>query len=127
MSENRLYQQEIMEEYQNSRYRRSIDNPDIKGYMINPSCGDAVTFELKVVGTEIVEVGFQGSGCVISQATASLMCHFIMHKSLDMVKKITADDVLKLVKIPLGPTRLRCALLSLQALHLVINNNKVNG
>lgn len=125
MSENRLYQQEIMEEYQNSRFRRSIDNPDIKGYMINPSCGDAVTFELKLVNDKVSEVGFQGSGCVISQAAASLMSGYILDKKLQDIKNMTPEDVLKLVKIPLGPTRLRCALLSLQALQIILT--KDNG
>lgn len=124
MVDPRLYQEEIMEHYLHPRNRRLIEYPDLKGYMINPSCGDAVTFELRLTGDTIIEVGFQGAGCVISQATASLMSEYILHKNLEDIKNMTHADILKLVKIPLGPTRLRCALLSLQALQTIINAPK---
>lgn len=124
MGDTRLYQDELMDHYLNPRHRRKLENPDLKGYMFNPSCGDAVAFELKLNDGIVQEVGFQGSGCVISQATASIVSQFVLGKTLRDIKTTTHEDILALIKVSLGPTRLRCALLSLQALQLVIPKEK---
>ncbi len=80
-------------------------------------CGDRIRIDVRVDETQhIKEVAFTGRGCAISQASASLLTDEIMGKSLDEVKQINKERILELLGIPLGPTRLKCALLSLKVL-----------
>jgi nitrogen fixation NifU-like protein len=67
-------------------------------------------------------VRFQGSGCAISQASASLLTDELKGKSLDEARAISRDDLLDLIGIPLdrNPVRIKCALLPLKALKVGI-------
>lgn len=121
MSVDRLYQEELMDHYRRSPYRRTMEHADKQGKMLNPSCGDAISFNFKIHEGIIADVCFEGTGCVISQATASLICQDIIGKELNYLRLLDTEAILKLVKIPLGPTRVRCALLSLQALQQIID------
>lgn len=116
-----LYQAVLMDHYRTSPSRGTLENPDFSSGVVNPSCGDAITIEGNVANDAIVTMRFQGTGCVISQATASLLCEKVMGKKIDVAQGFTKDDILRLVGIPVGPTRLRCALLSLEALHKGLN------
>ncbi len=64
----------------------------------------------------IDKVAFQGKGCAISQASASMLTEMIEGKTLDEAKQIGKEDILEALGIPIGPTRLKCALLSLKVL-----------
>lgn len=111
-----LYKQELLDHYRFPRHKGKLMCPDIASGQHNPSCGDFVNFEAKVADGHIVEIAFDGSGCVISQATASLFAEFVLGKSLEFVQNMQAKDMLALINMDLGPTRLKCALLSLHAL-----------
>lgn len=111
-----LYGHELMEHYKNSFFRGKIENPDIFSDEFNPSCGDRISISAKVDLGRICEIKFYGSGCVLSQAAASLLLEYVIDKTLDEVLSISKDDILKMVGIDLGPNRLKCALLSLEAL-----------
>lgn len=124
MQDLKLYQQELLEHYKNPRHKGKIVNPDISSGVLNPSCGDSVQVQAKVKDNKIAEIKFQGSGCVISQAVASMLTEQILGKDLDSILKLDKNFMLSLVKIPLGPNRLRCALLALEALHKGINKYK---
>ncbi len=117
MSDN-LYQEELMDHFRHPRNKKKIEHPDFKSGHYNPSCGDRVSIEGKIDkrSGRIVELGFDGSGCVISQATASMLTEMCIGKTVEQVLAITKDDIINLIRIELGPTRLRCALLCLQAL-----------
>ena len=73
--------------------------------------------QLSIQDGHLIEIRFQGEGCVISQAAASLLTEQTVQKPLSLLETLNKDFMLTLVGIPLGPTRLRCALLSLEALH----------
>ena len=62
------------------------------------------------------QVAFHGKGCAISQASASMLTEMIEGMPLDEVKQISKDDILEMLGIPIGPVRMKCALLSLKAL-----------
>ena len=64
----------------------------------------------------IEDVRFSGRGCVISQASASILTELIKGKTLDEVRQIGKDELLSALKIPLSPMRLKCGLLSLKVL-----------
>ena len=110
-----IYQATLMDHYKNPRNRGTLPMPDFMSDQHNPSCGDMVSFEAKIANGFIVEIAFDGVGCVISQATASLMAQTVKDKSIEYVIALTSDDVLALIGMELGPTRLKCALLSLYA------------
>lgn len=111
-----MYQEELMDHYHHPRHKGTLSSPVIESGEYNPSCGDSVSIQAEVKDGIISAIAFQGSGCVISQATASLLTEYALHKSLENMVSFSTDDLLQLIKIPLGPTRLKCALLAKQAL-----------
>ena len=68
-----LYQQVILDHNKSPRNFKELDNADRCSEGFNPLCGDHITVYLKVDGDRIVDVSFQGAGCAISKASASLM------------------------------------------------------
>ena len=76
-----LYQEVILDHYKNPRNYGALEGADkAEGY--NPLCGDQVTVYLKLKDEVVEDVGFQGSGCAISTAAASLMTESVKGKSL---------------------------------------------
>lgn len=118
-----LYKQELLDHYRFPRHKGKLIRPDISSGQHNPSCGDHVCFEAKIADGSIVEIGFDGGGCVVSQAAASLLAEFVLGKSLELVQNMQGQDMLLLIQMELGPTRLKCALLSLHALQAGITNH----
>ena len=111
-----LYRDNIIDHYQNPRNYGVLDQPDITYEDSNPVCGDEIRMDLKVQDGRVVDARFQGHGCSISQASASMLTEEIIGKTLDEVKQIDKHYLLQLLGIPLGPVRLKCALLSLKVL-----------
>jgi nitrogen fixation NifU-like protein len=75
-----------------------------------------VCFEGKFENGFLVEIAFDGVGCVISQATASLLAEHVKEKPLELILALNTQTIVALIGMDLGPTRLKCALLSLYAL-----------
>jgi nitrogen fixation NifU-like protein len=76
-----LYQEVILDHNRNPRNFRVMDNPtaEVEGY--NPLCGDHYTVFLRIEGDTIVDVSFQGAGCAISKASASVMSQVLRGKT----------------------------------------------
>ncbi len=111
-----LYRDNIIDHYQNPRNFGTLEHPDISYEDSNPVCGDELRMDLKVQDGRVVDARFTGHGCSISQASASMLTEEIIGKTLDEVKQIDKQYLLDLLGIPLGPVRLKCALLSLKVL-----------
>ena len=112
-----LYRDNILDHYKNPRNYGKMENPDISHEEYNPLCGDRLTIQLKIGADDRVEeVKFSGQGCAISKASASMLTEMVEGKTLDEVKAINKEDILDALSIPIGPVRLKCALLSLKAL-----------
>ena len=111
-----LYRENIIDHYRHPRNKGHLDAPDIHYHDVNPFCGDEITIELKVVDGRVVEAAFDGKGCAISQASASMLTEEILGKTLEEVKLLEKEDVLEMLGIPIGPVRLKCALLPLKVL-----------
>ncbi len=111
-----LYKEELLDHYRFPRHKGKLIHPDFTSGQHNPSCGDQVSFEAKLSNGMIIEIAFDGVGCVISQATASMIAQLVKDKSIHYVIGLTPADILALIGMDLGPTRLKCALLSLYAL-----------
>jgi nitrogen fixation NifU-like protein len=122
--ENRLYKEELLEHYRHPRNYGELTGEAIVSQSLNPSCGDQVSIYLKIDGAQLMAVGFTGKGCVISQAAASMLTEKMKGQRLEDIMKLDTAAMLSLVGIPLGPTRLRCALLSLEALHQAVEQAK---
>jgi nitrogen fixation NifU-like protein len=76
-----LYQQVILDHNRSPRNYRELDDPDRVASGDNPLCGDKIKVYLKLDGDVIEEVSFSGSGCAISQASASLMTGAVLGKT----------------------------------------------
>lgn len=112
-----LYQERIMDHYHHPRNRGRLEQPDFTSEQLNPSCGDSILFDATVRAKKTIDkLLFVGQGCAISQAAASMLTEQCTGKSLDEILTINAEFILNSIGMPLGPTRVRCALLPLQAL-----------
>lgn len=112
-----LYREVIIERYKNPQYRGELDPHDLTYEDENPLCGDHIRIDLRVdENNRVIEAGFSGHGCAISQASADLLLESVIGKTLDEIKALTKQDILDLLGIELGPVRLKCALLSLKVL-----------
>ena len=110
-----LFRDHILDHYRHPRCHGSIDKPDARVEDANPLCGDRLRMDFRFADGRVAEVRFSGSGCSISQASASLLCEAIEGKPLDEVKALTRQDVLDLLGIDdLGPVRSKCAMLALK-------------
>ena len=147
MNLKELYQEIILEHGKNPRNLGKTNdfNKDAKGH--NPLCGDNVHVYLKLNGQKIVEdISFEGSGCAISMASASIMTDLVKGKEEHQVKEIVSDflDMIKekdelnnnilheddktklmcLSGVKQYPMRVKCATLSWHTLTSAINNSQ---
>lgn len=111
-----LYREAILDHYKHPRRKGHLAQPDIQFHDHNPFCGDEITIELKVENGVVVDAAFDGRGCAISQATASMLMEEVIGKSLDEIKELDKEYILDLLGIEIGPVRLKCALLALKVL-----------
>ncbi len=109
-----LYRDYILDHYKRPRNSGVLDPADVSYSDNNPLCGDEISMTLRLEEGRVVDVRFKGKGCAISQASASMLTDELIGKSLDDVKKIDKNFILEMLGIPLGPTRIKCALLSLK-------------
>lgn len=110
----------LLEHYRSPHNYGQIQDASAKMMEYNPVCGDTVQFTISVDGGAIRDIKFIGRGCSVSQASASMLTDRVLGKSLEEVKKITPEDILQMIGLSLGPSREKCALLSLNALHKCI-------
>lgn len=111
-----MYAENILEHYKNPRNFGKLQNPTAAYKDTNPFCGDEVEIQLQVSGDKIDDIAFTGRGCAISQASTSMLTEIIKGKNLDHVKKLTQDDIVSMLGISIGPTRMKCAMLGLRTL-----------
>jgi len=113
-----IYKDIILDYYRNPRNFGDLPNPDVRAKDSNPLCGDIIEMQLKINDGKIEDVRFKGKGCAISQASASMLTEAVKGKTLDEVKAMSKSDVLNLLGIDPGPTRIKCALLGLKVVKL---------
>jgi len=136
-----LYQQVILDHNRNPRHhgRPARHNHHAQGH--NPLCGDRVTIYVQVEDGVIRDVGFEGSGCAISTASASLMTGAIVGRTVTEAKQIFHDfhemvvdqaapaDTAKLGKLAVFvgvrgfPARVKCANLAWHTLHAALTSD----
>lgn len=112
-----IYREYILDHYRDPRNHGHLEQPTIASADTNPLCGDRIEIDLNVADDRVTEVRFNGRGCAISQAAASMLTERIEGATLDELRAITPHEILEMLGVPIGPARQRCALLSLRVLH----------
>jgi nitrogen fixation NifU-like protein len=85
-----LYREIILDHYRHPRNRQLLDVPDVTAEGVNPVCGDRIKLQVRFADGRIAEVGFRGSGCAISQSSASLMTEAIREKTPEEAGRLKA-------------------------------------
>lgn len=123
-----LYRDIILDHYRNPRNRGRLDAPDIATQGANPLCGDEIEVSLVFEDGRVADVRFEGRGCSISQASASMMTEGIKGKSVEDVRELVSSfkemmsgsfepdeeefgDLEALQGVRKYPVRIKCALL----------------
>lgn len=111
-----IYSETILDHYQNPHHAGELSDPTIKADEDNPLCGDKISLELVIKNGTVIDVGFVGTGCAISQAAMSLLTDEIKDKKISNLKKLKPVKVYDLLHVPISPGRVKCALLGLTTL-----------
>lgn len=122
-SEEELYQEHILDHYEDPFHRGPLAGATHAHEDKNPLCGDVVRIELKLDEEgKIEDVYFTGEGCVISQASASMLLEEMYGKTIDQLKEFSAESMLKLYGPRLTPNRQKCCLLSWKVLQSAVHS-----
>lgn len=113
-----MYQEVILQHYRAPHNFGPLEGATYTGEESNPLCGDHITFRLRVDSTSgrVEEAKFEGDGCAISMASASMLSEKLAGKTVDELGRLGQDEVLQLLGIPLSPVRVKCALTGFSAL-----------
>ncbi len=111
-----LFSENILDYYRNPRNKGVLAKPDLQARDTNPLCGDAIALQLQVSKGVILRARFEGTGCAISQASASLLAEKLEGMAVKQAAEISSKEVLEMLGIPVNGQRLKCALLSLHVL-----------
>jgi nitrogen fixation NifU-like protein len=138
MSMDSMYQQIILDHYKNPQHRGLPDDFDAEVHHVNPTCGDEVTLRVKITDGQIAELGWEGEGCSISQASTSVMSELVSGKpvegALELQKRFLElmqsqggaelteadedqlEDAVAFEGVSKYPARVKCALLGWMAM-----------
>ena len=122
-----LYREIILDHYREPRNRGHIEKPDIAARGHNPLCGDEVDITMSLANGRVTDIRFEGAGCSISLASASMLTELIEGKPLSEVERIAGlfkemmledgdaleelGDLEALQGVKLYPVRIKCAIL----------------
>ncbi|MCL4336614.1 MAG: SUF system NifU family Fe-S cluster assembly protein [Candidatus Thermoplasmatota archaeon] len=121
MTDADLNSEILLDHYRNPHHHGQIENPSAKQLEYNPVCGDTIQITVRIENDRITDIKFIGRGCSVSQGTASMLTDHVLGLSLEEVKKISQEDLLDMLGINLGPSREKCALLSLNTIKKCIS------
>jgi len=110
-----MYKEHILEHYKNPQNYGELAKATHSQTEYNPLCGDKLTIQLIVEDDKISDIKFTGQGCAISMAAASLLTEKLKGQNISEVENMNRDNMMELLKIPVGPARIKCVLLSLEA------------
>ena len=123
INEEEIYQDHILDHYEDPFHRGSLPAATHAHEENNPLCGDVVRIELQLNDAgKIEDCYFTGKGCVISQASASMLLEKIQGKTVEEAKAFTAEEMLDLYGPRLTPNRQKCCLLSWKVLQSAVHS-----
>ncbi|HUF52466.1 MAG TPA: SUF system NifU family Fe-S cluster assembly protein [Dehalococcoidia bacterium] len=124
-----LYREIIIDHYRNPRHKGHLSAPTACHEGLNPLCGDEVTIEVHVDGGKLDDIAYSGSGCSISQSSASMMAEAVYGKTVAEARREIANftgmmrgeegidpdalgDLEAMAGVRKFPTRIKCATLA---------------
>ncbi|WP_456273457.1 Fe-S cluster assembly sulfur transfer protein SufU [Bacillus sp. AK031] len=130
---DQLYRQVIMDHYKNPRNKGSLEDGSFTVDMNNPTCGDRIHLNMKVEDGKVTDAKFDGEGCSISMASASMMTQIIIGKDIETALKLSEvfsnmmqgkeydedidlGDIEALQGVAKFPARIKCATLAWKAM-----------
>jgi len=114
--QQRIYSEILLEHFRNPRNYGRLPSPDVVYEEFNPLCGDRIRIELEISDNRIAAARFVGDGCAISIAAASLLTELVLGAEIDKGGVISSEELISSLKSDIKPSRVKCALLSLEAL-----------
>lgn len=106
----------ILDHFENPRFRGRLDVPGTAVTGGNPGCGDTVTVYMTVLEPDdTVQLAFEGEGCTVSQAAASMVMQMLQGKTLRQIDEASAEPLLELIGPDIAAARRNCALLAFNA------------
>jgi nitrogen fixation protein NifU and related proteins len=131
-----MYQDVILDHYKHP-HGRGLREGDAEVHHVNPTCGDEITLRVKLAGSTVADVSYEGQGCSISQASASVLNELLVGKEIDEARRIQEsfltlmqskgklipddameellEDAVAFAGVSKYPARVKCALLSWMA------------
>ncbi|MDB5341537.1 MAG: nitrogen-fixing NifU domain protein [Planctomycetaceae bacterium] len=116
-----IYQEHILDHFESPYHKGHLAHPTCCHRDKNPLCGDVIELQLKIDANDCVsEAYFDGKGCAISQAAASILCEQIEGKPVSELKDMQAQQMLDLLHVPLTASRQKCGLLAFKVLKTLV-------
>lgn len=115
-----IYTELILEHNKNPSNFGRLEDADSHSRDLNPSCGDVIEIFLKFNDKKLSDVKFDGKGCAVSQASASMLTEAIKEKTVEELIDFNKDDMLNLLGISLTPLRRKCALLGFKVMKVAL-------
>jgi nitrogen fixation protein NifU and related proteins len=144
VSMDSMYQQIILDHYKHPIHRGELTPFDAEVHHVNPTCGDEVTLRVRIADGEIVDLGWTGEGCSISQAATSIMSDLVVGTSITDALNLQAkflelmqsrghhdltdddlealDDAIAFEGVSKYPARVKCALLGWMAMKSAVSD-----
>lgn len=111
-----IYREKLLDHYNDPRNFGKIVDADATITLANISCGDSITMYVKSADSKIVEASFEGEGCAVAIACASMLTELAIGKSLEEVERFSLEDFLDTIGLEFTISRLKCAGLGLESL-----------
>lgn len=134
MNGDELYREVVMEHWRQPRYRGRVEKPNLVAEGANPLCGDEITLTARLEDGRIAEIRFEGHGCTISQASASMLTEAVRGLPLEEARELAErfkrwmteresnglperlEELEALEGVKQLPLRVKCAVLAWEAL-----------
>ena len=120
MFDRQAYIENLLDYYQNPRNKGRIDDADVTMSGGNPGCGDVVTMYVKTDDGSVGEIRFEGQGCTISQAGASMVAEKYEGQPLEEIEAADVDDMIDEMGREVVISRVRCATVGIGTLKAAV-------
>jgi nitrogen fixation NifU-like protein len=109
-----MYRQQILDHYRNPRNHGRLEDPTFSHAGENPMCGDEIRMDVELDddGETIRRVAFEGDGCAISQAAASMLSEQLRGTTVEELQGMDRDDMIDMLGVEISPMRVKCAVLA---------------
>jgi len=119
-----MYQEQVLDHYKRPRNFGELPGATATAHDVNPLCGDEVTMHLKVEDGRVADVRFQGRGCTISTAAASMLTAWVKGKTVEEALAVDRGHMERMLGIPVGASRVKCLMLGPHVLRLALGKGE---